>query len=318
MLARGFDKLTNRYWDNPTSEIVPVSVEIVEEEDTEKAMCVVVEDEHGVFDATATAPAAAVPDQGHVDCSEIDLDLDDEEEPPVVDAIQVELENSMRRAREMEEAEQAQRDRLVADSLAMFKQQQAEKRDKQQHSAPVTEKENASTTTVNTWEAALTAPVVHAPFRVTLQWSLQMDLKLAALVRECAFDFDKIFLKMISAASDGLLGDLPKAALALISSEACRLRWSELDATQWSVQAPDSTIQDVVYKVCVTPEDVSDGQGGQLSFDKLAVKASSAYPKYLVPPKVLPSVRAEEEDDDDDDEEVLDLRAIALQMKSRQ
>jgi hypothetical protein len=130
---------------------------------------------------------------------------------------------------------------------------------------------------------------------------------------------------MISAASDGELV-VPRAAIALISSEACRLRWCALDAGQWSELAPGTTSSDVVYKICIDPEEVSDGHGGQLSFDKLSAKVSGSMPRYLVPPKQLPSVRNEDDEDSDssdaddseEEEDIAHMRTVAARIKNRQ
>ena len=248
--------------------------------------------------------------------------------PPVESAEDSSCSNIIEMARKVEEEERTARQRLVDESFAIFKKQrESERRKFEETGKRISTTETPQIEPIiphSTWDAALNAPDAKAtPFRVSLYWTLEMDLKLSLLVKECAFDFDKIFLKMISAATDGALGDIPKPAIALISSEACRLRWCELDAARWSELAPDATSADAVYRICIDPQDVSDGKGGQLTFDQLAAKSAGEMPRYLVPPKSFPSVRDgtdtdDEDGDDDDDSEGENFRATAQKMKNRQ
>lgn len=292
---KSVDLLSARHWDNGEEE---------EEDDAEEVEEVAVEEVEVVSEeAVPESEAEVVP---------VEVAVVPVEEQLVDDLV--------KRARAVELQEQREREERVTASLAIFKRQEEQRR--------VKDKENAlnalapavvtPSPPLGTWEAALSTPDESKPFRVTLFWSLEMDLKLAALVKECMFDFDRVFLKMISAATDGEFGAIPKASIALISSDACRLRWCELDASQWSELAPNTDSTDAVYKICIDPADVSDGRGGQLSFDKLAAKSKAGgLPKYLVPPTEFPSVHADDDssDDDEEDDDGIDLRSIALEMK---
>ena len=270
----------------------------------------------------------AAPEDVHIE-TEADTDRAYSEPnlPPVESVADKPLPDVIVMAKKVEEEERAARQRLVDESFAIFKKQRETERRKfggaETRSSADDTPQNDLVVSHSTWDAALNAPDAKAtPFRVSLYWTLEMDLKLSMLVRECAFDFDKIFLKMISAASDGTLGDIPKPAIALISSDACRIRWCELDAARWSELAPDATSTDAVYRICIDPAEVSDGKGGQLSFDQLAAKSAGEMPRYLIPPKSFPSVRDDESDsagdDEDEDSEGESFRATALKMKNRQ
>lgn len=239
---------------------------------------------------------------------------------------EVNVDELIKQAEIAEENERKERQRVIDESFAIFKRQRDLERLKRATNGNIPSNEgffqSPENQPVSTWASALSTPDTPVtPFRVSLYWTLEMDLKLSALVKECAFDFDRIFLKMIAAASDGTLGEIPKPAIALISSEACRLRWCELDASRWSQLAPNATSTDAIYRICIDPEYVSDGKGGQLTFDQLSAKSAGSIPKYLVPPATFPSMHDEDdtdEDCDDCDSDDNDFRAAAKEMKSRQ
>jgi hypothetical protein len=233
------------------------------------------------------------------------------------------------RARAAEAVDIATREALVAESVQQYRRQKQEAvaaRDPQQATdAPPSFVVDSRALTHSTWNVALreeTAVRPTAPPR--LEWTVAMDMHLTAMVRDYKFDFDRIFLKMISAACDGdFEEELPKAHYGLISSDACRLRWCELDASNWSELAPGVTSQDAlpVYRINVDPSEVSDGKGGQLSFDQLMVKVNSVggLPRYLTPPAQLPSMKdlVDEESDEDDDNDEEEFAQLRQQLKKK-
>ena len=186
-----------------------------------------------------------------------------------------------------------------------------------------------------------------APSPVVLYWSETMDIALAKQVRACLFDFAAIAQALTDLALAGALGHSGDRAVqalkgevkegteagvgagagSLLTSEACRVRWAELDAEQWSVGQHGASqgsaqqglghgqghghgqagglVPEVSYKVYVQTSDLTNGV--QPDFQTLASKACGAMPKYLSPPTMFPSMADmdddEEEDDEDEEEE---------------
>lgn len=86
----------------------------------------------------------------------------------------------------------------------------------------------------------------------------------------------------------------------MISSEACRLRWSELDAEQWSEVAPGTTALDTVFMNCVSDEVLKQTQGKMPTFDELANISSGMKPRYMENPPYIPPIDAFADKDDID------------------
>lgn len=125
-----------------------------------------------------------------------------------------------------------------------------------------------------------------------LYWSETMDIQLAGLVKTCLFDFDEISIKMQELASKKELAyHVVHNNPHLISSEACRLRWSELDASQWSEVAPNTSALDTQFKVCIPNSVLGAGHGAQPSFSALASMTAGTMPTYLKVPTHFPSVQ---------------------------
>jgi hypothetical protein len=117
---------------------------------------------------------------------------------------------------------------------------------------------------------------------------------------------------------------------SLLTAEACRLRWADLDAEQWSEgqgqgQGHDAAPAPVHYKVPPPPM-ITDAKqhrvsrrpfcrqvyvktsdlgpnGVQPDFATLASKVSGSMPKYLTPPTAFPSVGDMDDDEEEEEEE---------------
>ena len=138
-------------------------------------------------------------------------------------------------------------------------------------------------------------------------WSEDMDIMLAKEVRGKMFDFEAVSVALIAAAGPG--GKLEKSIKRAgfkpesLTSEACRLRWTELDAEKWCSTAPNTTPLDTNFNNYVTSTMITaakQGHGGQPSYQALATMAAGSMPTYLTPPSAFPSVA--DIDDEDDDE----------------
>lgn len=189
------------------------------------------------------------------------------------------------------------RQQLVAESLAIFRQQIADKNNKvpptQHHPEP-------------TWtNASQLASDIDPEEKVAsgLYWSESMDIALAKGTRSCVFDFDRVAEVMKAQAQSGQFGLLAKGSTHMIDAEACRLRWAQLDAENWCELDPESMDDDVVYKVCIQPEVLGKGHGAQPSFQSLRAIAAGSMPSYLKPPSYFPSVADADSDDEGDDEQ---------------
>ena len=326
-LQKGVDKMKERSRDDADSGWTRQKYADGEEEID---LPVSIADNNRVEEVTAVEKSETIikEDEGHQD-EEVTFQGDTVRAEEEMDDV---LEGLLNKAREQERKEEAERQERVSASMAIYMKQKEEKANKENRSISSSiqgipsSSLNEPSCGNDTWQSALTSPEKKpTPYRVTLFWTVEMDLKLSNLVKECSFDFDKVFLKMISAASDGLLGELNKASIALISSEACRLRWCELDASQWAELSSEERMQEVIHKVCVDAEDIgSNGRGVQLTFDQLKAKANNGtMPRYLSPPTIFPSVPDDDDEEGDDGEKEeageeeagVDIRSISLRMK---
>ena len=164
--------------------------------------------------------------------------------------------------------------------------------------------------------AAAPGPAASAKSEGKTYWSEDLDIALAKEVRSKMFDFDAVSAALIAASGPG--GKLEKSSLQggaglgtteKLSSEACRLRWAELDAERWSVAATTSTPMDTNFQVYVTPSMISaaQGHGGQPSYQALATMAAGSMPTYLTVPTAFPSVADIDDEDEDDDVQVFSV-----------
>ena len=214
------------------------------------------------------------------------------------------------------EFEQAVRDERVAESLRIFYAQQAVRRTKDQSGGEVISSSATRTPEVvpsppprsYTWNE--TSPFLPPPPTTRpLYWSEEMDMQLGAFVREFAFDFDRIGIAMSTRASNGLLGEGNCSELAdRLTGDACRVRWSQLDAKQWAEVSPTSSALDTIYKVCIKPDNLGKGHGAQPDFHALSSLAAGSFPSYLTPPTHFPSVR--DQPDSDEEHDVADASHI--------
>jgi len=162
----------------------------------------------------------------------------------------------------------------------------------------------------STWEsaAAIKGELQAAGGTTKPYWSEEMDILLAKMVRANMFDFDVVAETLRVAAGPG--GKLEKGAKKagfspeLLTTDACRLRWTELDAEKWSAVAPTSTPMDTNFNVYVTSSMISSaqGHGGQPSYQALATLAAGSMPAYLTPPTAFPTVAEMDDGDMSDDE----------------
>ena len=132
-----------------------------------------------------------------------------------------------------------------------------------------------------------------------LYWTEEMDMALGRLVTELVFDFEAIAVALRGLAVDGTFGRTMQALSFKLTYDSCRVRWGQLDATQWSAVHPQSSALDTVYKVYIEPTVLGKGHGAQPDFSSLAALTAGNMPKYLTPPAYFPSVK----DIPDDDEE---------------
>jgi hypothetical protein len=206
----------------------------------------------------------------------------------------------------LERSEQNLRDARVTESFAIYKAQLQQSWAQGQSSgtngqnssfsgSPLT---TSSVPSSSTWDTP--APAVESKLK-PLYWSENMDIELGKLVKVCAFDFDEITIKMKDMAAADLLGNTTvHQNPTLITNEACRLRWSQLDSSQWCSASPDVTALDTVFKICINPSVLGKGHGSQPSFQALSSMSAGSAPKYLTVPTAFPSVGDLPEDDDED------------------
>lgn len=214
-----------------------------------------------------------------------------------------------------EEIARQLRQQLVDESFAIYKRQQEDKK-KGIH--------NQGYEPVSTWHAAPAAePVVSKAeaqeAESPLFWTEAMDLTLAKEVQAQLYDFDaiaqklqgllktdpQIFDQQSSNKQSAKLMEVRQARLQRqITSEACRLRWSALDAQQWCTLAPGVSAADTVFRINVSEEILAAGH--QPSYEELMRLTAGLKPRYLQPPTRLPTMPSyandSEEEKDTDDE----------------
>ena len=206
------------------------------------------------------------------------------------------------------EKEEHERQQRVADSLSIYKAQLAA-RESGQFDA-------SGSHHSSTWDQASGSGAgAKEKQPAVLYWSEGMDMQLARLVKECCFDFDAISAKMqeatatgkftSSAARDKYAENLEAAQL---TNEACRMRWTELDASLWGVPASSdaqsgsggsAVPQETIFKICINPAVLGAGHGAQPDFNQLA-NMPSGMPSYLKAPTAFPSVRGGGDDSDEE------------------
>jgi dynein assembly factor 1, axonemal len=218
--------------------------------------------------------------------------------------------------KKVQEEENARQER-IAESLAIYKAQkeaaaQAKKEGKSVNAlgprvtpvsswddAATIEKRNTASNSDNTVSSMQEQQVVELSSEnseqsvnraipaVGLYWTENMDIILAKQVQACVFDFDRVSSTMIKQFQNDK-----------IDSEACRLRWADLDAgdgnpleTNFTCYVNDNMINHTKEK----------GHGAQPSFDSLSTMARSQFPSYLKAPNAFPSVTDDGSDSDGDD-----------------
>lgn len=164
------------------------------------------------------------------------------------------------------EAELEARAAIVAESMAMYKQQLADEKAGHVRLLPVP-----------TWQAQLREQVKDEETlrkereereRRPLYWSEAMDLALAQQVKATLYDFSSISVALLAMVHDGKLNsDRAKAKPELLSSEACRLRWAQLDAHNWSQVAPGMSAVDTIFKVNISEEVLKMGKQPSFEID---------------------------------------------------
>eukprot|EP00596_Hydrurales_sp_CCMP1899_P000754 CAMPEP_0119039978 /NCGR_PEP_ID=MMETSP1177-20130426/9755_1 /TAXON_ID=2985 /ORGANISM="Ochromonas sp, Strain CCMP1899" /LENGTH=538 /DNA_ID=CAMNT_0007004559 /DNA_START=782 /DNA_END=2399 /DNA_ORIENTATION=+ len=213
-----------------------------------------------------------------------------------------------------EKAEKLVREQRVVESVIMYKQQlkkeEIEKNMKNESLNIISNNERNNNDIVNSDEVNVNDDGVTAKSPVVLYWSEDMDIQLAKEVRSCMFDFDVISQRLTDAALRGELGHSGDRAVmalkadsspTLLLPEACRIRWSDLDAEQWSEISPQSSALDTVFRVCVEKSDLKNGQ--QLDYQSLSSKVGGCMPKYLTVPSAFPSMIDDEDENEDGDDD---------------
>ena len=206
-----------------------------------------------------------------------------------------------------EEVAQQLRDMRVSESFAIYKRQLEQKKLSGEISL-------VSSSVSSTWETGSNLIPSSGPVPSNMQtnttnessndvvievkprpmyWSEVMDVELGKLVKKCLFDFDEISGRMIELAESGKLpgNDNISKNPSLLTSEECRLRWSQLDAAVWAENPPDISALDTVFKICINPSVLGAAHGAQPSFQALASLAASSKPNYLTVPTSFPSVQ---------------------------
>jgi hypothetical protein len=136
-------------------------------------------------------------------------------------------------------------------------------------------------------------------------WTEAMDVKLARNVHSCVFDFDGVSESLKATLSEA---ELEGTEACMITAEACRVRWSELDVDDDSMMNDGPPAQTQVSKVLLNKG------GGQLSFQELQRQVNSQ-PSNLKAPTNLPGFGDDEGDEDSDSEEAVVFSASAMRAK---
>lgn len=272
-----------------------------------------------------SSAAAAISEVTH-DSTRIAIEEDDEEEEPAISAeelARIEKANreTLEAARRKEEAEkkaaeeaviaakfreeeekkalaeQMERERVVHESFEIYKRQLNDKKNTSGSAAPAEAR--------STWNSAISSNTEEAASNKTLYWSEIMDLELAKLVKAHVFEFDAISNSMQESAKARKLDNvIVHRNPDLLTNEACRLRWAELDASNWCLPAPGVTAKDTVFRINLTDDILERTGGSQPSFEALASMASGSKPNYLKVPAAFPSVRDLDEETDEEKEDL--------------
>lgn len=284
-----------------------------------------------VRDGLTAATAISLPEETthKIEITEISEDDEEEEEEEVTVKVVEEpteeelrekaaLEEEQRLERErqkQEEKEQYERQQRVFESFEIYKKQ-FEARKNPSNASDVTGYKHH-----NTWAAAslnsstslitntaTATPATSSTVSIAAQrsiadewedqenrplyWSEVMDIELAKQVKANVFDFQKISECMIEAAKwrrldNHFIHQNPEA----LTKDVCRLRWAELDANNWSVQAPGITAKDTVFRINLTDDILQKTGGAQPSYEALASLTKGNRPSYLKVPTAFPSVK---------------------------
>eukprot|EP00604_Paraphysomonas_vestita_P001188 CAMPEP_0174822908 /NCGR_PEP_ID=MMETSP1107-20130205/19737_1 /TAXON_ID=36770 /ORGANISM="Paraphysomonas vestita, Strain GFlagA" /LENGTH=538 /DNA_ID=CAMNT_0016043391 /DNA_START=454 /DNA_END=2070 /DNA_ORIENTATION=- len=247
-----------------------------------------------------------------------------------IQEIKIDHDNNNEEEVEQEEQEeegesQDVRDQRVAESVRIYLYQQEQKREKLARGL-TTSNQSDHPIVSSTWEGnSLINHLSQSSSSTTklksVYWTEWMDMKLAEFVRSSFFDFSVVADSFHSyLTNDEFFRFSPtgtvkheemKFVLRNLTSEDCRLRWAELDASRWSVQAEVVEEGDAIpivssipiYKVCIQPEVLGKGHGAQPSYQAMASMVSGTMPAYLKVPVSFPSTSEYEEDADGDETE---------------
>ena len=140
-------------------------------------------------------------------------------------------------------------------------------------------------------------------------WTEAMDFSLSKSVHSCVYDFAAVSAALQSSLS---LTELAGTEACLVTSEACRVRWSELDVDQDSMRGPQQQ---------EPPKIILSKTGEQLSFSDLQRQVNMQPSKNLIVPIHLPGAGGNDEggdDDDDDDDDNDDEVAVFSASKMRE
>jgi hypothetical protein len=307
LLSQGIEQLGKKYWQldanaaNHGKDILELAVNSLKEVETKP------DGEAEEILAESLPPAPSVNEGGseQVESQEVSEKQDEEEVvTPVIETNvvlppappseeELRQQQLLREAREKEEREEDERQQRIADSFEIYKRQLEAK------------KQNPHATTSNyhysnTWNSAASASSASIPDEEEsrpLYWSEVMDLELAKQVKSNLFDFDAISNCMIEKANARKLDNsIVHNNPSLLSNEICRLRWSELDANNWSLPAPGVTAKDTIFRINLNDDILQQTGGAQPSYEALANLAKSSKPNYLKVPTAFPSVSAQEDD----------------------
>lgn len=325
ILSLGVDKVAQKYWQleansaNQGKDILEMAVdqlhaqknkfqqkEEVEVDDIQVDMDEQQPQQDGLSAATAITSLSPSSNKAprKIPIEEIDDDEEEEVEParpaepakpkePTEDELreQARKEEEARQERErqlQEEKERAEREQRVAESFAIYKKQ-LQARQNQPEDLPQAVRDNQHR---NTWHAAATSSALEDEAPRPIYWSEVMDLELAKQVKANVFDFDAISRCMMTAAKDRKLDNvIVHRNPELLTNEVCRLRWADLDASNWCVPAPGVTAQDTIFRINLTDEILQQTGGAQPSFEELANLARGSKPGYLKTPIAFPSVQ---------------------------
>lgn len=201
-------------------------------------------------------------------------------------------EDAERKQAEEEERERAER---VAESTYIWKEQQAAAKAAREAEAKAKkEAANGGPRVIELPEGADENYEPETNGQKTLFWTEAEDIELARQVTATMFDFDE--------ASASLVKTFDKPEL---TADACRHRWSQLDAEQWSQPAEDNGLSGLVatsfnnYVSDTMIDAGKKGHGAQPSFENLSSMASGQKPGYLKIPTSFPSTEDIPEDEGD-------------------